>query len=168
MFILVDISASITESGNNIAGEIYSLVCSVTVTGSTEQPTITWLDPMNNQITSGVVTTGSISTLTFNSLAVSHAGKYTCRVTLGSAEMSGSTEVSLRGIVLSSVRSIFFHSIPWLFKWPIQLMQFKQKQSVSREGGRPWISPPYLFCILPNISTLFFSGIPFILFLFKD
>ena len=103
MFILVDISASITESGNSIAGEIYSLVCSVTVTGSTEQPTITWLDPMNNQITSGVVTTGSISTLTFNPLAVSHAGKYTCRVTLGSAEMSGSTEVSLRGIVLSSV-----------------------------------------------------------------
>ena len=168
MFILVDISASITESGNSIAGEIYSLVCSVTVTGSTEQPTITWLDPMNNQITSGVVTTGSISTLTFNPLAVSHTGKYTCRATLGSAEMSGSTEVSLRGIVLSSVQSIFFHSIPWLFKWPIQLMQFKQKQSVSREGGRPWISSPLSVLYPPKYQHPLFQRRTIRSFLFKD
>ena len=62
------------------AGESYSLECTVTVTGSTDQPTITWLDPMNNMITSGVETTGSMSTLTFNPLAASHAGIYTCRV----------------------------------------------------------------------------------------
>ena len=76
---------SITSSGSNTAGESYSLECTVTVTGSTDQPIITWLDPMDNIITSGVVTTGSMSTLTFNPLAASHAGTYTCRATLGSA-----------------------------------------------------------------------------------
>ena len=52
------------------------LMCSVTVTGSTDQPTIyiTWLDAMNNQITSGVETTSSMSTLTFNQLEASHVG----------------------------------------------------------------------------------------------
>ena len=63
--------APITTVGPNSAGAIYSLICSVSVTGSTDQPTITWLDPMNNQITSGVETTGSMSTLTFNPLAAS-------------------------------------------------------------------------------------------------
>ena len=58
-------------------------MCTVTVTGSTDQPTITWLDPTSNTITSGVVTTGSLSILTFNPLAVSHAGTYTCRATRG-------------------------------------------------------------------------------------
>ena len=73
---------SIATFGPRIAGDIYRLVCSVSVTGSTDQPTITWLDPMNNQIMS---TTGSMSTLTFNPLAASDAGTYTCRATLGSA-----------------------------------------------------------------------------------
>ena len=76
----------ITGSGTATAGESYSLECTVTVTGSTDQPTITWLmGPMNNMITSGVVTTGSMSTLTFNPLSASDAGTYTCRATLGSA-----------------------------------------------------------------------------------
>ena len=33
---------------------------------------------MNNTITSRAVTNGSMSTLTLNPLAVSHAGTYTC------------------------------------------------------------------------------------------
>ena len=72
-------------------------MCSVTVTGSTDTPTITWLDPMNNQITSGVMTTGSMSTLTFNPLAASHAGVYTCRATLGSAVDTASRTITLQG-----------------------------------------------------------------------
>ena len=91
--------APITIIGTNTAGESYSLECSITVAGSTDQPTITWLDPMNNQITSGVVeTTGSISTLTFDPLAASHDGMtYTCRATLGSAMDSASWTVSVQG-----------------------------------------------------------------------
>ena len=77
------LTVSITTSGTNTAGETYSLVCSATVTGSTDQPTITWLDQMNNTVPSEMVTTtGSMSTLTFNPLAASHAGTYTCRATV--------------------------------------------------------------------------------------
>ena len=82
---IVDILVSISPFGSNIVGDGYHLVCTVTVTGTTDQPTITWLDPMNNTISSGVVTTGSLSTLTFNPLAASHAGTYTCRAMLGGA-----------------------------------------------------------------------------------
>ena len=80
------LSVSITPSGTNTAGASYSLVCSVIVAGSTDTPTIAWLDPMDSQVPSEVVsTTGSMSTLTFNPLSTSHAGTYTCRATLGSA-----------------------------------------------------------------------------------
>ena len=81
---IVDILVSITSSGSGSAGESYSLECTVAATGSTDQPTITWLDPMNNTVSSGVyiVTTGNLSTLIFNPLAASHAGTYTCRATL--------------------------------------------------------------------------------------
>ena len=60
----------IISSGTSTAGESYVLVCTVTVTGSTDQPTITWLmGPMDSMITSGVITNGGISTLTFDPLA---------------------------------------------------------------------------------------------------
>ena len=87
--------APITTVGPNSAGVIYSLICSVSVTGSTDQPTITWLDPMNNQITSGVETTGSMSTLTFSPLAASDAGRYTCRATLSSMTHSQAFTVTV-------------------------------------------------------------------------
>ena len=91
------IMVSIEPSGDDTVGGSYRLVCSVTVTGSTDTPTITWMDPMNNRITSGVMTTGSMSTLTFNPLAASHAGVYTCRATLGSAMDTASRTITLQG-----------------------------------------------------------------------
>ena len=58
-------------------------MCSATVTGLTDQPTISWLDPMNNAVPSEMVTaTGSMSTPTFNPLAPSDAGTYACRATV--------------------------------------------------------------------------------------
>ena len=89
----------ITSSGAATAGESYSLECTVTVTGSTDQPTITWLmGPMNNQmmVSSGIVTTGSMSTLIFNPLSASDAGTYTCRTTLGSAVDSASITITVQ------------------------------------------------------------------------
>ena len=89
--------APITSSGAATAGESYSLECTVTITGSIDQPTITWLiGPMDNTITSGVMTSGGMSTLTFNSLSASHAGTYTCRATLGSAMDSASTTITVQ------------------------------------------------------------------------
>ena len=95
----VTVSVSpINSSGNGTAGESHSLECTVTVTGSADQPTITWLmGPMDNMITSGVVrTSGSMSTLTFNPLAASDAGTYTCRATLGSAMDSASRTITVQ------------------------------------------------------------------------
>ena len=86
----------ITSSGTANAGESYSLECTVTVTGSTNQPTITWLmGPMDNQMMI-MMTTGSMSTLTFNPLTASDAGTYTCRATLGSAMDSESTTITVQ------------------------------------------------------------------------
>ena len=88
------ITVSITTSGTNIAGETYSLECSATVTGSVDQPTVTWLDSVNNPVHSEMVTTtGSMSTLTFDPLAASHAGTYTCRATVAGNVTQTDTKV---------------------------------------------------------------------------
>ena len=71
-------------------------MCTVTVTGSTDQLRIQWKDPMGNMITSGVEITGSRSILTFNPLEASHAGTYTCIATLDSAHYSASTNVTVQ------------------------------------------------------------------------
>ena len=76
----VDILVTITSSGDNTAGDGYSLMCSTRIsTGLIGQPTITWLDSMDNEI---IISTNGI--LTFNPLMVSDAGMYTCRAILNS------------------------------------------------------------------------------------
>ena len=64
-------------------------MCSVTVTGSTDQPTITWLGPTS---TLGMV----VGNIIFDPLIASDAGKYTCRATLGSAEQTAHINVIVR------------------------------------------------------------------------
>ena len=92
-FHTVDLLVTITPTGNNTAGGGYSLVCSTrTTTALTGQPNITWLDPMNNEVMSA---TGSMSTLTFNPLTASAAGKYTCRATLSSKEETAEVMVTV-------------------------------------------------------------------------
>ena len=92
-------TASINPTGNNIAGERYSLVCSVT---APSQPTIIWLDNGGMAIssdssrtvsaTTGDSSNGYSSTLTFNPLSASHAGNYTCRAIVD-GEMVMDTEM---------------------------------------------------------------------------
>ena len=91
------VTITVTSSGSATAGENYTLECTATVTGSSDQLDFTWLmSPMNSKVTSGVVTTGSMSTLTFHPLAASHAGTYTCRAALGSAMDSASRTVTVQ------------------------------------------------------------------------
>ena len=107
------ISVSITPvSGTNTAGEIYSLECSATVTGltdqptgSTDQPTITWLDDdvgilssdPTRMVSAATVNSGGsyFSILTFTPLATSDAGRLMCRVTLGGMTQMETTTVSV-------------------------------------------------------------------------
>jgi hypothetical protein len=70
---------------------MYILKCT-TVTGARN---IVWLDPMSREITGGVVTTGSLSRLTFNTLATSHAGTYTCRALVNEMAIYAHKDVSV-------------------------------------------------------------------------
>ena len=100
------IDVSITPSGTNTAGETYSLECSATVTGSTDQPTITWLVngcEITSDSTRMVSTTtrnsehGSYSSnLTFNRLAASRAGTYTCRAMVGRTLEHATMDITLQ------------------------------------------------------------------------
>jgi hypothetical protein len=102
---------TVTPSGINIAGQNYTLLCAVTVTGSNDQPTITWFtdDGVEINSTSDVTRTLSMTssdvdsagnysgTLLFNPLVSSHAGTYTCRASLDDAEVTDSISVVVRG-----------------------------------------------------------------------
>ena len=82
--------------GTAIAGEIYHLECSVNVTGSSNQPNITWLDPTYDTVPSEMVNaTSGISTLVFNPLVVTHAGTYTCQATLGGVVVDNTNTVEV-------------------------------------------------------------------------
>ena len=80
------LAVNITASGRNVAGETYTLECTITtanVTGSIYN--FMWLGPMNSTIYKSVPSrvvnmTGNMSTLIFDPLATSHAGNYTCVV----------------------------------------------------------------------------------------
>ena len=97
----------ITTSDSPTVGEVYSLECSVT--GSTNQPTITWLhdgDEIASSATRMVSATtvnsgdGSYSsTLTFTPLMASDAGMFMCRATLGDAIQTASIDVTVQGKV---------------------------------------------------------------------
>ena len=68
-------------------------MCTATVTGTTEQPNITWSGP---GVTAGMITTtGSMSTLTFNPLAASHAGTYTCTGMVGGVTVMDTSVVTV-------------------------------------------------------------------------
>ena len=97
----MNISLSISTYGTNATGQTYRLVCYVIVTGSTDQPTFTWLDPMNTTVPSGMVTTTSnMSTLTFSPLTVYHTGTYTCRVTVKGVTETQTITVTVNGILI--------------------------------------------------------------------
>ena len=92
------------------AGEVYTLVCSVYVTGSTETPSTVWFDD-DVEINFSVNATRTLSIikwsnssyssiLTFNPLTTSDTGTYTCRITLDGAEVNRSTNVVVLGKLL--------------------------------------------------------------------
>ena len=111
----VVIHVTITQSyGTGIAGENYSLECSVSVTGSTDWVLITWLDDAGTSeissttVTTGIVSAGSNSSTLTNPLATSHAGTYTCRATLGSAEDTASKNVTVQSTCSKTLCDVNF------------------------------------------------------------
>ena len=100
------LAVNITASGRNVAGATYSLECTVYSTASNSflNYDFTWLGPTNStkSVPSEMVnTTGNMSTLTFDPLATSHAGNYTCVVTALALFMN--EEVDLNVTVTSTL-----------------------------------------------------------------
>ena len=97
----VSISVLATSSGSPMAGEIFSLECSLS--GTSDSATFQWLKgPADNmtQLTSDGSTTinssSSVSQLLFSPLRASHGGLYTCQATVvGGATLEGSTTVQV-------------------------------------------------------------------------
>lgn len=99
--------AIMPSSDNNTAGVTYILECTANVTGSTSQPTITWLDvagEISSSNSTRMVSTTSMKSvgiygniLTFNPLATSHAGTYTCRVMVGRAIENMTFNLTVKG-----------------------------------------------------------------------
>ena len=105
---------TVSPSGPAIAGQNYTLLCAVAVTGSNDQPTIIWLRDDGVEInstsdatitvrilmtSSDVDSAGNYSgSLMFSPMAASHAGTYTCRANLDDAEVTDSISVVVKGI----------------------------------------------------------------------
>ena len=76
-------------------------MCSTTVTGSTDQPCLFWLDPLNNPVPSRMVSTSNnISTLTFSPLVMSHSGTYTCGATVQDVTETQTSTFHVNGIII--------------------------------------------------------------------
>ena len=102
LFVSPGLQISISTEDQSIAGEEYTLVCSVTL-GSGESVanlTVEWLAPSGSVVESGSGTTQLTHTL--NPLLPSHVGEYRCRATLqdmmGSIEESATVNVIVSGL----------------------------------------------------------------------
>ena len=75
----IDLSVSITSTGTNRVGQMYSLTCTPIVSGGSITK-ITWLKD-----DSEIMATTTASTLSYSitSLATSNGGTYTCKVESG-------------------------------------------------------------------------------------
>ena len=111
----VSVSVTITpSSGSPTAGETYSLVCSATVSGTSDTPvpSYQWLvGPSDNRqpLNNGNSITVNSNMVQFSTLKTSHGGMYTCQVTVGDLVMKAASTVQIRrkyNIVLLIIYSV--------------------------------------------------------------
>lgn len=76
----------ITSTGATTVGGTRSLNCSLN--GATDPVTYQWFDGNGTRLT-------NVSQLLFSPLRPSHAGTYTCRATVGSVTVEGSSTVTI-------------------------------------------------------------------------
>ena len=87
------ISIVTSVSGTSIAGEMYSLMCTVQeeILGLTGVPEVVWMDSNGNVMEGDdltVMSSNGVSTVTFSPLRPSHADTYTCTGSLSSPAFS--------------------------------------------------------------------------------
>ena len=84
------ITVSIEVQGSSVAGDEYSITCTVMedIEGLTNSPTLRWVDPDGNTVSGELITVNETTdmsatqTLTFDPLRTSDGGNYTCQVML--------------------------------------------------------------------------------------
>ena len=99
------VRASITTVGNEVAGEMYSIVCeAVLEQGIQSTPILAWYNSVGERVVSsdGISVgppTATTLPVEFSILRVSHSGQYTCQVTLYSlalqTPLTTSTSITL-------------------------------------------------------------------------
>ena len=68
---------------------------------SNNQPVFTWLDSTGNPVPSEMINAvDSVSTLVFSPLAASHAGNYTCVVSLEGVSFNKTVMITVNGMYL--------------------------------------------------------------------
>ena len=93
------------DDGAFIAGQSYNLTCTVTLENEAGAPTVEWLDPNNNTLSSGSdITVGDTvpvncftytTTLHFTTLHTSHGGQYSCQATLGVVNNTAAVNITV-------------------------------------------------------------------------
>ena len=102
------ISIGTSVSGTATAGEVYSLICSISevISGLTGVPQAVWEDSEGNAMTGNNVIVTSLdgtSNLTFNPLRLSDGDTYTCTGSLQSPPLSNPlTVVESRPVIVTS------------------------------------------------------------------
>ena len=84
------ITVSIEVQGSSVAGDEYSITCTVMedIEGLTNSPTLQWVDPDGNTVSGELITVdettdmSATQTLTFDPLHTSDGGDYTCQAML--------------------------------------------------------------------------------------
>jgi hypothetical protein len=86
LYSTVNVVITPSDAGTPIAGETYSLDCSVS--GTSNPATYQWFDNNSTQLT-------NINQLQFSPLRASDAGMYTCRATIEGVELEGNATVNV-------------------------------------------------------------------------
>ena len=96
---------SVTSTGTPTAGQSYFLDCSVS--GTTNLATYQWFNNNGTQLT-------NTSQLQFYPLLASHAGTYTCRVTVGSVVVENSDMVEIN---CKLHHRYYTHALQNIYQW---------------------------------------------------
>ena len=102
------ISIATSVRGTATAGDVYSLICSISevISGLTGVPQAVWTDSEGNVVTGNDITVTSsdgMSTLTFDPLKLSNGDTYTCTGSLQSPPLSNPlTVVESRPVIVTS------------------------------------------------------------------
>lgn len=136
---------TIRTEGNPIAGQQYSLICTVTVVEDlVVEPSVAWLNSNDDPVSGEDITVGNTErmgttttlTLVFQPLHTSHGGAYTCRASISVAEISLSdlSSTSSADVNVASklvCQELSYIQAAWMLQYMIILCSFGTYNTTS-------------------------------------